>query len=162
MKKVLVTGISGYIGNHCAVELLKSGFSVRGSLRDLSKSKITTESIKKETNPGDNLEFCQLDLLKDEGWDKAMEGCQYVLHVASPYINYEPKDENLYIKPAIEGTNRALKSAKKAGIKTLKGICSGDSICSILAISANMEMSFSLVCKIIKSTIGVFTSSKAC
>ena len=117
MKKVLVTGISGYIGNHCAVELLKSGYSVRGSLRDLSKSKITSEAIKKETNPKDNLEFCELDLLKDEGWDKAMEGCQYVLHVASPYINYEPKDENLYIKPAIEGTNRALKSAKKAGIK---------------------------------------------
>ena len=119
MKKVLVTGISGYIGNHCAVELLKSGYSVRGSLRDLSKSKITTEAIKKETNPKDNLEFYELDLLKDEGWDKAMEGCQYVLHVASPYINYEPKDENLYIKPAIEGTNRALKSAKKAGIKRI-------------------------------------------
>ena len=48
-----------------------------------------------------------------------MEGCEYVLHVASPYINYEPKDENLYIKPAIEGTNRALKSAKKAGIKRI-------------------------------------------
>ena len=119
MKKVLVTGISGYIGNHCAVELLKSGYSVRGSLRDLSKSKITTEAIKKETNPKDNLEFYELDLLKDEGWDKAMEGCQYVLHVASPYINYEPKDENLYIKPAIEGTNRALKSAKKAGVKRI-------------------------------------------
>ncbi len=119
MKKVLVTGISGYIGNHCAVELLKNGYSVRGSLRDLSKSKITVDAIKKEVNPKDNLEFCELDLMKDDGWDKAMEGCQYVLHVASPYINYEPKDENLYIKPAIEGTDRALKSAKKAGVKRI-------------------------------------------
>ena len=116
-KKVLLTGISGYIGNHCAVELLKNGYSVRGSVRSLSKSKQLTQVIKKEIDPKGNLEFCELDLLNDSGWDKAMKGCDYVLHVASPFINIEPKDENEYIKPAVEGTMRALKSAKKAGIK---------------------------------------------
>ena len=119
MNKVLVTGISGYIGNHCAVELLKNGYSVRGSLRDLSKSDETAKAIKKEINPKKNLEFCELDLLKDDGWDKAMEGCEYVLHVASPFVNLEPKDENIYIKPALEGTNRALESAKKADVKRI-------------------------------------------
>lgn len=116
-KKVLLTGISGYIGNHCAVELLKNGYSVRGSVRSLSKFKQLTQVIKKEIDPKGNLEFCELDLLDDSGWDKAMKGCDYVLHVASPFINIEPKDENEYIKPAVEGTMRALKSAKKAGIK---------------------------------------------
>ena len=53
----------------------------------------------------------------DDGWDKAMEGCDYVLHVASPFVTSQPKDENELIKPAIEGTQRALKAAKKAGIK---------------------------------------------
>ncbi len=117
MKKVLVTGISGYIGNHCALELLKNGYSVKGSLRDLSKSKPILEALKREVGSDKNLEFCELDLLKDRGWDKAMKDCQYVLHIASPYINFEPKDENIYIKPAVDGTERALKSAKKAGIK---------------------------------------------
>jgi dihydroflavonol-4-reductase len=116
-KKVLLTGISGYIGNHCAVELLKNGYSVRGSVRSLSKSKQLTQVIKKEIDPKGNLEFCELDLLNDSGWDKAMKGCDYVLHVASPFINIEPKDESEYIKHAVEGTMRALKSAKKAGIK---------------------------------------------
>ena len=37
MKKVLVTGISGYLGHQCAVELLKNGYLVKGSLRDLNK-----------------------------------------------------------------------------------------------------------------------------
>ena len=118
-KKVLLTGISGYIGNHCAVELLKNGYTVRGSVRNLSKSEAVINAISKEIDPKENLEFCELDLLKDEGWDDAMKGCEYVLHVASPFINIEPKDENVYIKPAVEGTERALKAAKKAGVKRI-------------------------------------------
>ena len=116
-KKVFLTGISGYIGNHCAVELLKNGYSVRGSLRSLSKSQKVIDAIKKETDPKDNLEFCELDLLKDDGWDDAMKGCEFVMHVASPFINIEPKDENEYIRPAVDGTMRALNAAKSAGIK---------------------------------------------
>ena len=116
-KKVLLTGISGYIGNHCAVELLKNGYSVRGSVRSLSKSEKVIEAIKKEVDPKDNLEFCELDLLSDDGWDNAVKGCEFVMHVASPFINIEPKDENKYIRPAVDGTIRALNAAKKAGIK---------------------------------------------
>ena len=116
-KKVLLTGISGYIGNHCAVELLKNGYSVRGSLRSLLKSQKVIDAIKKEVDPKDNLEFCELDLLSDDGWDEAMKGCEFVMHVASPFINIEPKDENEYIRPAVDGTMRALRAAKSAGIK---------------------------------------------
>ena len=116
-KKVLLTGISGYIGNHCAVELLKNGYSVRGSVRNLSKKEAVIEAINKKIDPKDNLEFCELDLLEDKGWDKAMEGCEFVLHVASPYVMIEPRDENEYIKPAVEGTLRALEAAKKSGVK---------------------------------------------
>ena len=116
-KKVLLTGISGYIGNHCAVELLKNGYSVRGSVRSLSKSKQVTDAIKKEVDPRDNLEFCELDLLSDDGWDDAIKGCEFLMHVASPFINIEPKDENEYIRPAVDGTIRALNAAKSAGIK---------------------------------------------
>jgi dihydroflavonol-4-reductase len=116
-KKVLLTGISGYIGNHCALELLKNGYSVRGSLRNISKSEKIINAIKKEVNPKDNLEFCELNLLNDKGWDDAAKGCDFVMHVASPFINIEPKDENEYIRPAVDGTMRALKAAKSAGIK---------------------------------------------
>ena len=92
MKKVLLTGISGYIGQHCALELLKQGYAVRGSLRNLSKKDSIISDLSKEIDIKGNLEFCQLDLLKDDGWDDAMVGCDYVLHVASPFINKEPKD----------------------------------------------------------------------
>lgn len=117
MKKVLVTGISGFVGQHCAVELLKKGYSVRGSVRSLPKTDEVLNGIKKEIDPKGNLEFCELDLMKDEGWDEAMKACDFVLHIASPFVIKVPKDENELIKPAVEGTLRALKAAKKAGVK---------------------------------------------
>ena len=119
MKKVLVTGISGYIGQHCAAELLKNGYFVRGSVRSLSKTKEVSLGIEKVIDPQGNLEYCELNLLSDEGWEEAMQGCDYVLHVASPYVSKEPKDQNELIKPAVEGTLRALKAANKAGIKRI-------------------------------------------
>ncbi|MFZ4582835.1 MAG: NAD-dependent epimerase/dehydratase family protein [Paludibacter sp.] len=117
MKKVLVTGISGFVGQQCAAELLKKGYAVKGSVRSLSKTDEVINGIKKEVEPKGKIEFCVLDLMKDEGWDKAMEGCDFVLHVASPFMVKVPKDENDLIKPAVEGTLRALKAAKNAGVK---------------------------------------------
>ena len=116
-KKVLLTGISGFVGQHCAVELLKNGYTVRGSVRNLSKEQEVRKGIANVIDAKDNLEFCELDLSSDKGWDKAMEGCEYVLHVASPFVIAEPKDENEMIKPAVDGSLRALNAAKKAGIK---------------------------------------------
>ncbi|MEM9142908.1 MAG: NAD-dependent epimerase/dehydratase family protein [Bacteroidota bacterium] len=117
MKKVLLTGVSGFIGQHCAVELLKNGYAVRGSLRSLAKTEAIIQIIQKEVDPKGNLEFCELDLLRDEGWDKAMRGCDLLMHVASPFVSKVPKDENELIQPAVQGTLRALKAAQKAGIQ---------------------------------------------
>ncbi|MDA7763548.1 aldehyde reductase [Pelagibacterales bacterium] len=116
MDKVLVTGASGYIALHCISELLKKGYSVRGSLRNLDREEEVRSSIKKDV-ADDNLEFCKLNLLSDDGWQDAMHGCDYLLHMASPFITYEPKNEDDLIRPAKEGTLRALKFAKDAGIK---------------------------------------------
>ena len=117
MEKVLVTGISGFLGHHCAVELLKNGYHVRGSVRDFNKKSEVLNGIKKEIDPNKRLEFVKLDLLSDDGWDAAVEGCKYVLHVAAPFSVKEPNDENEYIEPIRGGTMRALKSAQKAKVK---------------------------------------------
>ena len=113
--KVLVTGITGYIGQHCGAELLKNGYEVIGSIRSQSKAQSVKEAISNSTST-QKLDFIELDLLNDEGWSEAMEGCKYVLHVASPFVMKAPKDENDLIKPAVEGTLRVLKAAKEANI----------------------------------------------
>ena len=115
-ERVLVTGITGYIGQHCAVELLKQGYEVVGSIRSKSKADSTRNAIGKVA-PIDKLSFAEADLLSDQGWDAAMKGCDYVLHVASPFVIAEPKNESDLITPAVEGTKRVLAAAKRAKIK---------------------------------------------
>ena len=115
-EKVLVTGASGYIALHCISELLNNGYKVKGSLRDLSKESQVRKSLGGKQAEA-NLEFCNLDLLKDDGWEEAASDCDYLIHVASPFIIQEPKDENTLIEPALKGTLRALNSAKNAKMK---------------------------------------------
>ncbi len=115
-KKVLVTGAAGYIALHCILELLKNGFKVKGSLRDLNREDEVRKSLGAGFN-NNNLEFCKLNLLYDEGWEDATLGCDYLLHIASPCFVEEPKNENELITPALEGTLRALKAAHISKVK---------------------------------------------
>lgn len=115
---VLVTGGTGFLGVNIILELLKKGFTVRTTLRTLSrKNEILDALTAGGISTFDQLSFYEADLLSDNGWDEAAQGCDYVLHVASPFVAEQPKDENELIIPAKEGTLRALKAAKKAGVK---------------------------------------------
>ena len=118
MQKVLVTGITGYIGQHCAAELLRQGYKVVRTIRSKAKSEETRSAIC-QVAPIENLSFIEANLLSDRGWDEALDGCTFVLHIASPFLLAEPKDENELITPAVEGTKRVIKAAIKAGIKRL-------------------------------------------
>jgi dihydroflavonol-4-reductase len=63
------------------------------------------------------LEFVEADLLSDDGWNAAVSGCVYVLHVASPFPEGVPKNADELIVPAREGTLRVLRAARAAGVK---------------------------------------------
>ena len=117
MEKVLVTGGSGYIALHCISLLLKEGYAVRTSLRSMKRKKEIQEALSGSIKNNESLEFCELDLMRDEGWDAAVKGCSYVLHVASPVYEKNMQDENSFIQPAKEGLLRALKPAVKYKIK---------------------------------------------
>lgn len=117
MDKVLVTGASGFIGLHCIAQLLQAGYQVRGSLRSRARESEIRNALSKVVNTENRLEICELDLLKDDGWDEAVSGCDYVMHVASPLLDREPKDQEEIIRPAHEGLMRAIKSSVKNKIK---------------------------------------------
>ena len=117
MDKVLVTGASGFIGLHCIAQLLQTGYQVRGSLRSRARESEIRNALSKVVNTENRLEICELDLLKDDGWDDAVSGCDYVMHVASPLLDKEPKDQDEIIRPAHEGLIRAIKSSVRNKVK---------------------------------------------
>jgi dihydroflavonol-4-reductase len=116
METVLVTGGSGYLGGWCLVELLRRSYRVRTTVRDISREAEVRARLGPEVEAGDNLTVLEADLLGDEGWEQAVAGCDYVLHVASPFPPRQPKDPDELIVPAREGTLRVLKAALDAGV----------------------------------------------
>ena len=115
-EKVLVTGASGYIALHCILGLLNKGYKVKGSLRNMNREDEVRKSL--GTNfKNENLEFCKLNLLNNEGWEEATSDCEYLFHIASPCCIKEPKNEKEIIDPALEGTLTALKAAHKSKLK---------------------------------------------
>jgi len=112
----MVTGVTGFIGQHCGAELLRQGYEVIGTMRSKEKAEAVREGIAKVA-PIDKLTFVEADLMSDEGWQEAMADCKYVLHVASPFIIADPEDENEMISPAVDGTLRVLSAAKAIGVE---------------------------------------------
>ena len=118
MSTVLVTGGSGFIGSHVILQLFAAGHTVRTTVRDLHRESDLRALLKQGgAEPGDRLKVFAADLLKDAGWREAVAGCDYVLHVASPFPLAIPKDENELIVPAREGTLRVLRAARDAGVQ---------------------------------------------
>jgi nucleoside-diphosphate-sugar epimerase len=111
---VLVTGGAGFVASWCVAELLKQDYVVRATLRDLSRAERIRQALAPETQAKGELAFVAADLTEDAGWDSAMEGVDYVLHVASPLGGAVRGD---LIAPAREGTLRVLGAAAKAKVK---------------------------------------------
>ncbi len=115
---VLVTGGSGFVGAHCIVQLLEAGYRVRTTVRSLKREADVRAMVKAAGQEADGrLTFIAADLTADMGWTDAVAGCAYVLHVASPFPDIEPKNENDLIIPAREGALRVLRAARSAGVK---------------------------------------------
>jgi dihydroflavonol-4-reductase len=115
---VLVTGGSGFLGAHCIVELLKAGYRVRTTVRTAKRQADVLAMLRAGgVEPGDRLSFAIADLMSDAGWPQAVAGCDYVLHVASPFPPGVPKHEDDLIIPAREGALRVLRAARDADVK---------------------------------------------
>jgi dihydroflavonol-4-reductase len=118
-RTVLVSGGSGFLGGWCLVELLQRGYRVRTTVRDISREAEVRSRIAPLVEAGDRLSVHAADLLGDEGWGEAVAGCDYVLHVASPFPPVQPKDPDELIVPAREGTLRVLRAALGAGVERI-------------------------------------------
>ena len=119
LKTVFVTGASGYIAKHIVLQLLESGYAVKGSVRSDAKADEVRAAVAAHiSDPAEmeRLDLVNLNLLADDGWAEALKGADVLFHTASPFPLERPKDEDDLIRPAVDGTLRALNAAKGAGI----------------------------------------------
>lgn len=115
-QRVLVTGGTGFVATWCAVELLRRGYDVRATIRDARKEDAVRKAVARGGVPPDRLGFAVADLSDDQGWDAAVDGCDHVLHVASPMFDDRGADPESLVAPARDGTVRVLRAARKAGV----------------------------------------------
>ena len=120
MDRILVTGASGFVAKHVIGELLRAGYAVRGTVRGQAKVQGIWAAVA-ALAPGKELalELVEADLLDDRGWHEAMIGISAVMHVAAAIVAVEPKEPDVVVRPAVEGTERVLAFAQAAGIKRI-------------------------------------------
>ncbi|CAJ0585110.1 unnamed protein product, partial [Mesorhabditis spiculigera] len=125
---VLVSGATGFLGAHCIKRLLDQGYRVRGTVRSLNNAK-KVAPVRKLDPTGTRLTLVEADLNQAAGWETAVAGCDYVLHVASPFPIGGTEET---IHTAIAGTKNVLvacanePSVKKVVLtSSLLAICEG-------------------------------------
>lgn len=111
---VLVTGVGGFLGGHVALQLLRQGYSVRGTIRQRTKASAVMSRFPTFEN---KISFVEADLDRDNGWDDAVKGCDYVIHAASPFPSGAVRDEAGLIRTAREGALRVLRVSHQAGVR---------------------------------------------
>lgn len=115
--KILLTGGTGYIGSHTAVELIRQGYDVE-ILDNLFNSKITVlDDIEKIT--GVKPKFYKVDLLDVPAMEKVFEEGKYdaVIHFAGLKAVGESVEKPLkYYENNVGGTINLLKCMKKYGV----------------------------------------------
>lgn len=117
MKKAFVSGADGFIGSHLTHGLITAGFQVRSFLCYNSfGSWGWLEDAK--SSPSQGLTVFSGDIRDPHGIQKAIEGCDLVLHLAAligiPYSYHSP---NTYVDTNIKGTLNILQAARDLGVK---------------------------------------------
>lgn len=113
---VVVTGGSGFIAGWCIKQLIEEGWAVRATIRSKRREPEVRGWLSKKVDLKDQLSFFEADLTSDSGWPEVMAGANYLLHVASPIPPTLPKNDDELVIPAREGTLRALRFARDAGV----------------------------------------------
>jgi dihydroflavonol-4-reductase len=111
---VLVTGATGYVAAEIVRQLLERGYRVRGTTRDLAGAQASGDL---GSLPGADqaLELVAADLMAEESLEGAASGCEYVMHVASPYALNVADPQRDLVDPAVQGTLSLLRASASAG-----------------------------------------------
>ena len=130
--RVLVTGVSGFIGSHVTERLLAKGYAVRGTVRNKAKGQKIVEALAANGSDVSKLELVEANLASDAGWEDAVKDCRYIQHIASPFPSEQPSDREALVPEARAGTQRVLEHGFSAGAERIIVTSSFLSMCNFL------------------------------
>lgn len=117
--RVLVTGVSGFIGSHVTARLLAKGYNVRGTVRNKAKGQRIVEALGAAGSDVSRLELVEANLSSDAGWADAVKDCRYIQHIASPLPHDAPKEREALVPEARAGAQRVLEHGFSAGAERI-------------------------------------------
>ncbi len=136
-KEVLVTGATGYIGSWVVKKLLDKGYTVRATARDKNKTEKLKPLLDLAQQSRGKLKVYEADLLKEGSFDEAAKGCEYLIHLASPFtLRFKDAQKEL-IDPALNGTRNVLSAATKSG--TVKKVVLTSSVAAVHGDAIDMK-----------------------
>ena len=137
-KPVLVTGGNGYIASWIVKYLLADGIDVHATVRDPANLSKTGHLLKAASGAKGKLSLFKADLLKDGAFDEAMQGCELVIHTASPFVIKGLKDaQKELVDPAVKGTGNVLEAANR--VPSVKRVVLTASVVSVYGDSQDMH-----------------------
>lgn len=137
-RPIMVTGASGYIANWIVKILLEKGYTVHATVRDPNNEK-SVAPLKKiaAAAPQGTLVLFKSDLLAPGSFDQPMQGCEVVIHTASPFVVRGFKDPHeALIRPAVEGTRNVLDAVNRT--ETVKRVVLTSSVAAIFGDNADL------------------------
>jgi dihydroflavonol-4-reductase len=142
----LVTGATGFVGSAIVRCLLDDGHDVRALVRPSSDLR--------------NLENISVDVVHGDLTDplsvkKAMDGCEYLFHVAADYRLWVPDPESMY-RNNVQGTRNVMFEALRSGIRKVIYTSS----VATLALSSNGKSCDEASCGCLEDMIGHYKRSK--
>ncbi len=128
-KPVMITGATGYVAGWIVKRFLEEGHTVHAPIRDITNKEKYSHLDEIAKNTKGKLLYFEADLLTLGSYDKAMEGCELVIHTASPFIANPKNAQRDLIDPALKGTENVLKSVNK--ISSVKRVVLTSSVAAI-------------------------------
>ena len=126
-KPILVTGGTGYLASWIVKQLLDNGYHVNTTVRNKSDQIKYRHLLDIASKSKGQLSIYEADLLLNHSFQEAMNGCELVIHTASPFkISGIKNADKELIQPALQGTRNVLFSANDS--KSVKRVVLTSSI----------------------------------
>ncbi len=135
----MVTGATGYVAGVLVKRLLEEGITVHAPIRNTQNSKKLNDLIALAEKSEGDIKFFEANLLQEGSYTAAMQGCEIVIHTASPFIMNTKNPSKDLIEPALEGTKNILHSANQ--ITSVKRIILTSSCVAIAGDNADIKQS---------------------